>query len=610
MREYKYKIDTESVLIRTADAAEDLSTFEAWLNIAKAQGPIGVDSEATGLMTYGKDRLRMVQFGTATEAWVIPVENLPHFSEFVKSALLGLPAMVLHNASFDLQVFQRHLGVSMEKLWPHVIDTRILAHLVDPRGQEEGGTGHSLEALVKKYVDPIVAEEVKGLMTRIAREHKTTKALIWDKIDIEHPDFNLYAGMDPILAVRLLGALAPLVPHESWGLIKYEHEIAKVCSYMERTGFLLDTEYTASLSKKLKVNEDEAAWHAAAFFEVDSVNSTAQVADALEELGFRITGKTPTGKRKVDALLLDSLLVDNPVIGSQEHLAAAVSEAKKARKWRTTWVDGFLRGVDGEDRVHASINPLRARTARMAISGIPAQTLPSGDWMIRRCFIADPGHVMASIDYDSQEMRVLAALSQDEAMIEVFQGDGQIHLATARSIFGSHVTKGSSEYKTGKMAGFLKVFGGGKAKLALQAGIEEGLAGKVLSGFNSAYPGVAQYTKEVQRQAEEDGHVITPFGRVLPVDEDRPYSALNYVVQSSARDITCQGLVRMHNAGLTSYMRLPIHDEVLVSLPEKDANWMAEDIARLMRQDFRGVDISASGEVGQRSWGSLYGADY
>src|SRR5690606_31313091 len=359
-------------------------------------------------------KTRLVQFGTPTEAYVIPVEHGGRFVEDTRRALLGVQRLVFQNGVFDLQVFDRHLDVRMEKLWPKVLDTKILAHLVDPRGREEGGFGHGLEDLTRHYIDPEVAENVKGLMTKLAKDHKTTKNRIWKIIDLDHPEYNLYAGMDTILAARLSKKLFPLVPSSARPLIRFEHEVAEICAYMERTGFLLDVEYTEGLSKKLR--EEEEYWtQVAKDLGVENVNSTEQVADGLEAMGVRITGRTPSGKRQVDKKLLEKLVKE------ENQLAKAVVEAKKARKWRTTWVDSFLANRDENDRCHANIQSLRARTARMSITGIPAQTLPSGDWMIRRCFLADEGHVMGSIDYQAQELRVLAALSGDATMIQAFK---------------------------------------------------------------------------------------------------------------------------------------------------------------------------------------------
>lgn len=265
-------------------------------------------------------------------------------------------------------------------------------------------------------------------------------------------------------------------------------------------------------------------------------------------------------------------------------------------------MDGFLAGVDSEGRCHASINPLRARTARMSITGIPAQTLPAGDWAVRRCFISDPGEVMASVDYQTQELRVLAALSGDQTMIRAFQTDQDLHQITADA--------SGVDRKIGKMVNFAYVYGSGPRNIAEQGGIEVALAKRVIGGFEARYPRVKDYSQRLQRDAISDGFITTPFGRRLPVDKDRPYAALNYMVQSTSRDITANALLRLHDKGVTPFVRLPIHDEVLASVPAHNADTAASVIAQVMSTTFKGVHVGAEAEVGGRSWGSLYGSDY
>jgi DNA polymerase-1 len=94
------------------------------------------------------------------------------------------------------------------------------------------------------------------------------------------------------------------------------------------------------------------------------------------------------------------------------------------------------------------------------------------------------------------------------------------------------------------------------------------------------------------------------------VDKDRPYAALNYMVQSTSRDITANALLRLHDKGVTPFVRLPIHDEVLASVPAHNADTAASVIAQVMSTTFKGVHVGAEAEVGGRSWGSLYGSDY
>jgi DNA polymerase-1 len=594
VKTFTHLVAGEQVTINVVESEDDLEGFRDFIRANLRI--LGCDSETTGLDIFSDTfKCRLVQFGTSTESWVIPVERGGAFEDAAIRSLRGVQKLIFQNAAYDLQVFDRCLNLPMEELWPKVIDTKILAHLVDPRGKQEGGIGHSLEDLTRKHIDPAVADSVKTLMKTLAADTKSKISDVWKEVAVDNPDYLLYAGMDPILAARLYSKLSPLVPAVSNKLITFEHQLAEVCAIMERTGFLLDVDYTCRLSERL--HDDEINYtNQAGRLGCENVNSPDQVAHVLESRGVKITGRTPTGKKMVDKVLLERL------VDSGDEFAHAVIEAKKARKWRTTWVDGFLNQMDKNARCHASINPLRARTVRMSITGIPAQTLPAGDWLVRRCFIADPNQVMVSVDYQAQELRVLAGLSGDPTMQRAFVNGDALHQITADA---SGVSR-----KIGKMTNFLTVYGGGARNLAGQADIDLDLAKKVIAGFDKAYPKVKELSRKLQREATMNGYVTTPSGRVLPVDENRPYAALNYMVQSSSRDITAGGLIRLHKAGFTPYLRLPIHDEVLASVPADKAVWGANEIGRLMSTTFRGVHVGTDPEVGGRSWGSLYGSEY
>jgi DNA polymerase I len=593
MIQLRHEVCGEEVTVNLVETPEDLDGFRDFIRAHKS---LAVDTETTGLDIYSDTfQCRLVQFGTQSEAWILPVELSEKLVQEVRTALAAIDKIVMQNASYDLQVLDRCFGIKMEELWPKVLDTQILAKLVDPRPYEAGGFGHSLELMVARFVSEDEAANVKGLMTRLAKEHKTTKAKIWSEIDLFHPEYLLYAGMDTVFTARVCSKLARLLPDVSRPLVPYEHKISEICSYIDRRGFLLDRAYAQELSSRWEAEQE--VWEAIAFtgYGVDSVNSTEDVAEALEEMGV-LTGRTETGRRKVDKELLGRLIEDG------NELAEIVSEAKKLGKWRKTWVQKFLNTADSEDRCHTFINPLQARTSRMSITGIPAQTLPASDSLVRSCFVAEPGHVIASVDYQTQELRVLAALSGDRTMIEAFEKDLDLHQMTADA---SSVTR-----KVGKMANFLTVYGGGPKTLADQAHVDFPTARRVLAGFAKTYPGVAAYSKRLADEATRRGYIVTPVGRRLPVDSSRAYSALNYMIQSTSRDVTCRALVRLHEAGFTPYLRLPIHDEIVASLPAEKALWGAREIGRLMAEQMGPVLIGTDGEIGKRSWGSLYGSDY
>lgn len=604
MRTATYRVAGEEVKIYRVEHEQDLDKFRDF--VRRNLRVLACDSETTGLKIHSKGfRLRLVQFGTPYEAWVIPVEYGGEFVRVVVQTLRAVDKLIFQNGMYDLQVFDKCLGVRLEELWPKVMDTKLYAMLIDPRAPEKGGVGTSLEDLSRYYIDAEVADVVKGSMSVLAKKYKTTKAKIWEKVDLNDSWYNLYAGMDTILAARLASKLPALVPHSARPLIAFEHQVAEICSYYERTGFLLDEDYSLELAARLHETED-ACREIAEKFGVENVNSTDQVAEVLLLMGVKLKDRTPTGKLKVDKKVIKDIL--DKGTETQKEFITAVADSKKARKWRTTWVEGFLDNMDENGRCHASINTLQARTGRMSITGIPAQTLPSGDWIIRRCFIADPGQSIVSVDYQAQELRVLAALSGDPTMIQAFKDGSDLHLMTAQAAWGPSVDKDSIYRKYAKIVNFGRVYGGGAKTVSEQTGLTFMQAKKVVEAFDKRYPGVKMYSDHLAKIAGEQGYIVTPSGRVLPVDKERGYSALNYEIQSTSRDVTCRGLVKLHKNGLTPYMRLPIHDEIIGSLPTEHADFGSRRMAQLMAEDMGDVFIDTDADVFGMSWGHGYGA--
>jgi DNA polymerase I len=609
VRVRQMKLAGRQVTGHVVETEADLPAFADW---AKRHREFGFDTETTGLDVYKAGyRLRTAQFSAGGQTWLLPVEQHPRFAWYTTTTLRWAERLYIHNASFDLQVADRHLGVPLGELFPKTIDTGILSRLVDSRARKEGGTGHSLEELVEHYIDPVAAKDIKGSVREQCKALKLRKADYFEKVPLADEIFQIYALMDPVLAWILGKTLDRKVPSSSRHLIRYEHELARICSEISKKGFLLDREYTEKLVFELGLDEEEALQTIEAEVEALGVDpddfnpsSNDQVAEVLRKLGHTEFKLTPSGKAKVDDSLLEHLAKEGMAF------AKAVKNYKKAIKWRTTWPESFLSNADEDGRCHASINTMQARTARMSITGIPAQTLPSGDWAIRRCFLADEGEVMASVDYKNMELRVMAALADDKTMIGAFKQNLDLHLLTAQAAFGDHITKDDKERKYGKGANFAKAFGGGVNAIVEQFGIERKAAEKVVKAFDDTYIGVTRFSKTLQAQARREGFVVTATGRRLYVDKERPYSALNYVVQSSSRDITGSAMIRLDKAGFTPWMRLPIHDEVLFSFPEKGAQELAQQAGELMKQSVNGLDVPADPEVQGRSWGSLYGATY
>lgn len=595
---------------------QDLDGFRRFLSENRGRA-VGFDTETTGLDIYSPGfGLRLAQFGSRSEAWVLRVDR---FAAEAKRALETMPALTAHNATFDLLVADRHLGVPLEVTHPRTLDTRIAAHLIDPRQKQEGGVGLGLKELAGHYIDPEAPDTQSGLHAefRKIRNPDTgklcTKADGWRHIPIDHPVYVLYAGLDTILGVRLLDVLGREVMRNDVGhLFDFEHKVQRVLARMQRRGVLVDVEYTERLRFELQAEAEHYA-QVAADLGVANINAPKQVAEALLRTGEDLRERTPSGAWKVDksvlAGLADLALDLHTRVGARDPnpIAEAVLLSKRAAKWSESYVSAFLNSRDSEDRLHASINGLQARTARMSISDPPLQQLPSGDWKIRRCLVADPGKVIVASDYSQVEMRVLAALCGDETLQQAIVSGADLHDFTAERVFGPGFTK--AQRKIAKAIGFGKVYGGGAATIQRQTGADMPAVKGALAAYDATFPGIKQYADYLQRLTGYGSRpVITPTGRRLPLDRDRTYAATNYVVQSTARDLLAQALVDLDKAGLGDHLLLPVHDEIVAQADAVDAEAVVKEIGDVMDGVFKGIPIVSDPEVYGASWGHGYGA--
>lgn len=614
MKTYSHRVNGTAVPIYYPETDKDLDGFHAFLD---KPGVIALDTETTGLRIYSKGFLcRLVQFGRGNEAWVLEAER---FRGYIQQALRrpGLK-WACHNAPFDLLVLDRTGFATLEDLGPRVFDTYILAHLCDPRTEHDGGAGLGLKPLSTVYVDSDAADTSKALYEVFRREYKATKATGWALIDVDHPLYVTYAGLDVVYTARLLPELSTLIRTNGLSdLAKLEHRVQLITTAQQKRGLLVDVDYTERLMADLEREAEEYATKAARYG-VENINSTKQVTEGLLGTGEEWSATTATGNPAVgkEVLLpLADLDKDWNRLGVREPnpLANAILRSKRASKWGESYVRTFLEDRDENDRVHPFIKSLAARTARMSVSNPPLQQLPSSDWTIRRCIITGPGELIAASDYAAVEMRVLAALANVAGLKRLIQEGADLHTATALLVYGEDTwnkatPKDQKRMRTlMKTIGFGKVYGGGPTGLAKQSGLPYADVKNAADGYDAAYPEINAYGRRLQRQAAYGGGaVVTPIGRRLPLDRERAYAATNYVVQSTARDVLAEALIRIEDAGLGAHVLLPVHDELVCTFPAADAEEGIREIGRLMETEINGVPIVSDPEVYGRSWGSGY----
>lgn len=625
-----HMVDGEETTIHVPETYDDLDSFSAWLS--RRQGvPLALDTETTGTEAYSASfKVRTVQIGDTSTAWVIPIDErseafIACAHHKISVAIAEHTSWTMHNAPYDILALDRQglLIDGPKALQRKTLDTFLAAHLRDPRAAgEDNAVGHGLKALSSQWVDLWAADTQSGLTEVFRKDFKLTKAKGWAAPMLTfHETYLRYAGLDVIYTSRLrIELLAILEQRGLMNLLRWEHRIQSVTLGMEARGILVDVDYTEKLVLEL---HDEAEWGRTVSldFGVENINSTQQVADALVRAGVKLTSKTPSGKLQVNSDVLLPLAgmtpYWTPIEGATPHpLAEAIVRAKRADKWRTAYVEAFLNSRDSNDRVHPGIKSLAARTGRMSVVAPPLQQLPAGDWRIRRCLIADPGNVFISSDFSQIELRAIAANAGVKEMISAIETGQDLHDRTASLVWADWAARAKDDPMRKKQRGIAKnvafgyAYGAGPAQVSKTAGISYAEAKAVIMAFERAYPELAAYSDQLQREASSNDWLITTaFGRQLPVSPNRGYAALNYGIQSTARDLFAEALLRVDKLpGLSDRLSLVIHDEILHQAPRGEAVEQAAAVRSAMQRTYRGVPIDSDSEIGYGgSWGSFYG---
>jgi DNA polymerase-1 len=292
--------------------------------------------------------------------------------------------------------------------------------------------------------------------------------------------------------------------------------------------------------------------------------------------------------------VLEKLALDYP-------LPKTLLEYRALAKLKSTYTDKLPRMVNPRTgRVHTNYGQAIAVTGRLAsnepnLQNIPVRTAEGR--RIREAFIAPPGARIVSADYSQVELRIMAHISGDEALLRAFAEGADIHRATAAEIFGRHPTEVSSEERRyAKVINFGLIYGMSAFGLAQQLGLERATAQAYIDSYFARYPGVAQYMEATRAQARDQGYVETVFGRRLSLPEIRSANparrsgaeraAINAPMQGTAADliklsmIAVQGWIDRERLGTKLIMQ--VHDELVLEVPEAELTTVKDALPGLM----------------------------
>lgn len=581
MAEGKPASPLQDVKLYLVNSVEAACEFKRWLG--ERRSVLGVDTETSGLHP-DRDRLRLVQIGDLKTGWAIPWDS---WGGVALEALNSYTdPLVLHNSSFDCRFLKTHAG--WEPPWERIHDTMTQAHIADPARPK------GLKPLADRLVDPMATAGQK-MLDKAMFDHKWD----WATVPVDFPYYWLYGALDPVLTCHIHERMYPLVGH----VPAYALEMAavRICAEMMLHGVRIDVEHCTAKSKMLHDWAKDMRKWVKEEYGVSNVTSNRQVIERLLEDGVQFQKKTKTGQWALDKEVLDTL---------QWHpLAGAVRNVRRAEKTCSSYLDHMATEVDSNGYIHCSINTLGAITSRMSITDPAFQTLYRDDSVVRNGVIPSEGNVLIAIDADQIEARLMAHFSEDEGLIDAFHSDDDFFCNIASMIFSDTIKKGDPRRSLTKNTVYAKCYCAGPEKMAQTAGVSNEVAFAVFDRFDHLYPGVAAYANRIigdgneERQAGRTPYVETPYGRKIPCAKNEIYPLVNYSIQGPAAEILKRGMADIEAKGLSQYLILPVHDELVFDVPKDIANDVLRTVEGILNntKDYR-VPLTWSGEIFEERW--------
>jgi len=488
------------------------------------------------------------------------------------------------NLKFDIQVLSGY-GITVRG---PLFDTMLAHYLLEPDMR------HNMDLLSSQYLgyEPVHIEELIG--ERGPRQ-KTMR-------DVEKERVKEYAVEDTDVTWQLMNLFEPMLIEQGLDRLAAEIEmpLIRVLASMERDGVMIDESvlknYAVTLRETIIRLEQEIYSLAGHEFNISSPKQLGEILFVRLRLDDNAR-LTKTKQYRTDEEVLQRLTGKHPIIKK-------VLEYRGLKKLLSTYVEALPQLIDPKTgRIHTTYNQAVASTGRLSSTNPNLQNIPVRDAEgreIRKAFIPATGKIFLSADYSQIELRLMAHLSGDNAMISDFLSGQDIHSATASKIFGVPVPEVTREMRArAKTANFGIIYGISAFGLSERLTIGRKEAKELIDGYFSSYPGVKAYMDESIRKARETGYVTTMFGRrrYLPdihsrnqvVRGNAERNAINAPLQGSAADIIKIAMVRIasriEREMPEAKMILQVHDELIFEV-EKDK---AEELAVLVREEMKGA---------------------
>ncbi|ALR16811.1 MULTISPECIES: DNA polymerase I [Vibrio] len=571
----------------------DEASFNAWLEKLKASELFAFDTETDSLdymvanlvgLSFAVDEGIAAYVPVAHDYldapqqldrdWVL--EQLKPILEDESQAKVG------QNLKYDASVLARY-GIEMKGI-KH--DTMLASYVYNSVGGK-----HDMDSLALRFLQHscISFEQVAG---------KGKKQLTFNQIELDQA--SPYAAEDADVTLRLHNRLFANIEQDEKLKSVYEDiemPLVPVLSRIERTGVLIDDMKLSAQSVEIAARLEELEKKAYEIAEQEfNMNSPKQLQAILfEKMGLPVVKKTPSGTPSTNEEVLQELALDYP-------LPKLILEYRGLAKLKSTYTDKLPKMINPTTgRVHTSYHQAVTATGRLSSTDPNLQNIPIRNEegrRIRQAFVAPTGYKILAVDYSQIELRIMAHLSGDQALLDAFRDGKDIHAATAAEIMGVGIDQVSSEQRRrAKAVNFGLIYGMSAFGLAKQLGIPRGEAQTYMDKYFERYPGVMQYMEDTRSAAADQGYVETIFGRRLHLPEIKSRNgmrrkaaeraAINAPMQGTAADIIKKAMllvdqwIQAEGDGRVKLL-MQVHDELVFEVEESSLSEIESKVQKLM----------------------------
>ncbi len=586
---------------RTITEQSDLLALIEQLKGAKL---VALDTETTSLDPFEAQLVGLSVAMQAGQSFYIPVGHVApdDIEQLDKQSVLEAlrpwledegAAKVLHNAKYDAHVFLneaiRLAGIREDTmLQAYVLQSHKRVNMEELAQQWLGLKGTSYEDICGKGAKQIGFEQL-------------------DVATAAH-----YACEDADFTLRLHQCLRLKVAEDKGleSIYQLEVQVSSSLTIIERNGVKVDAKALASQSHELGQKMLELEKKAYELAEQPfNMNSPKQVGEILfVKQGIPVVRKTASGAPSTDEEVLSKLAQDYP-------LPKLLLEYRGLSKLKSTYTDKLPTMIRADTgRVHTRYSQASVITGRLASSDPNLQNIPvrtAEGRRVRSAFVSELGYVV-SADYSQIELRVMAHVSGDKNLQQVFEQGGDVHTSTAAEVFSVDLEQVSAEQRrAAKAINFGLIYGMGEFGLANNLGITRDAARAYIDRYFTRYPGVADYMSRIKVQAHEQGYVETVFGRRLWLPEIKgakgprvaaaERAAINAPMQGTAADLIKKAMVAVQDwleqQQLRTLMVMQVHDELVFDVPAEELELLKQHLPDLMCQVAK-LDVPLLAELG------------